>query len=217
MVALGIKGFAISVAVMALTIPAMGGTIILNDVVDPNGSPTFSGDGISVALTDGTSADGLSWTGAGAEAFTLFTPQDLSFFGTFTCAGLCSDTFEVDFIGAGFLPGATANLSIFGTSTGSSIVFDGFTNSNQSLGSVFQNGSGEFSMASTPILLTNPGNFSASVFFHVDMGEGTVSLPEASSADLFVNDGSAVPEPGTIAILAACILLLIYLKRLRKA
>jgi hypothetical protein len=213
----GMKGFATAIAALALTIPATAGTIILGDIVTADGVTTFSGDGISVNPADGTSPDGLRWSSVGATAFTGFTPEDLALSGTFTCSSLCNDTFRVDFVGIGFNPGATVDLSIFGTSTGAALTFSGFASGNESLGSVFTNTTGSFNMSSTPILLANPGNFSGSVFFNLNMGEGTVTLPSASTADVFVNDGSAVPEPGTIAILAACILLLIYMKRLRKA
>jgi hypothetical protein len=44
-----------------------------------------------------------------------------------------------------------------------------------------------------------------------------LTLPAAGTADLVIQPGSAVPEPGTLAIAAACVLVLIYVKRLRKA
>jgi hypothetical protein len=75
------------------------------------------------------------------------------------------------------------------------------------------NSSQVFTDSSTPLVVNNAGDFSGALYLNVE--SGSFNLPNSSTADLIFN--GVVPEPGTLAIAAAALLLLFYVKRLRRA
>jgi len=215
-------------AFASIAIPAAAGTIAITEGFDPNGLMTASPNGLFVNLPTGLSADGLTWNGVGASVFNVSGNSDLSFSGTFTCASSCNDTFEIDFTATGFNPGATSYVSLFGTGVPDFISVQAFAN-NQTLGFAsyptsnitiplaIGNSSLPFSAASSPIVINSAGDFSGELIFNLQTGAGTITVPPLSSADLIVTDAASVPEPGSLAIAAACLILFLYVKRLRKA
>jgi hypothetical protein len=208
---------------IALASVASAGIITITDIVDPNNLTTTSPDGTFVVAPDGTSSDLLSWTGVQAEVFN-FDTSDLSLSGLFVCGstgGNCVDSFAIDFTGTGFGPGTTAFISLVGSTSTSMQLQGSFfqtgVNATTPSAIVNANGSTPFDVSSATFAIDNKGSFSGIFFLDINMGNGNFTLPALSTADLVVTPGAAVPEPGTIAIVAACILLLVYVKRLRRA
>jgi hypothetical protein len=216
-------------ALASIAIPAAAGTIAITDGFDPNGLMTTSPTGVFVNLPDGVSGDGLTWTGVGATVFNLSGNSDLSFSGAFTCASSCNDTFEIDFTASGFNPGTTSYVSLLGSGVPDFISVQALDGANQTLGfvsypssnitipSAIGNSTQSFSVASSPVVINSAGDFSGELFFNLQTEAGTITVPPLSSADLIVTNGASVPEPGSLAIAAACLLLFLYVKRLRKA
>jgi len=203
----------------AVALPTVAATFTITDIVDPNGGITNSVSPFtSVLIPDGASGDGLLWTGVGAEIGNFGSYLDLGFFGSFECVSSgCSDQFTVDYVATGFLSGTTTNVALYGTGDAGFISAEA---GNSSLGYVSANASSSFGTSSIPVLVGNPADFSGEFLISISMaGNSSVSLPTSSTADLVVTPGlqSGVPEPGTLAIVAACGLLLLYVKRLRKA
>jgi hypothetical protein len=205
----------------ALALPTVAATFTLTDITNPNGGTTNAVSPFtSVNIPNGTAGDGLAWTNVGAQ----INPDgpggvDLGFYGSFSCptVGGCSDTFEVDYSAAGYLSGTTTYVALNGFGSGAFTQVQAFGFGNQSLGYISTNAS-EFSVSSNPILLGSPSDSSGALLISIALQDGgTVNLPGGVTADLLVTQGSGVPEPGTLAIVAACGLLLFYVKRLRKA
>ena len=220
----------LGLALASIAIPAAAGTIAITDGFDPNGLMTTSPTGAFVNLPDGVSGDGLTWTGVGATVFNISGNSDLSFSGTFTCASSCNDTFEIDFAASGFNPGTTSYVSLLGSGLPDFISVQALDSANnQTLGYVsypasnatiplaIGNTSPAFSASSTPVVINSAGDFSGELFFNLQTSAGTITVPPLSSADLIVTNGASVPEPGSLAIAAACLILFLYVKRLRKA
>lgn len=207
----------LAAAIAALAIPAAAGTITLISLTDPNNSVTNSPNGTSVSLTNGTSADGLSWTNTGASVFNGLHHADVALFGSFTCAKSCNDQFALSL--ATFIsPGTTGDIQVNGTASPFASI-DAFlkTGSGGSailIAQAFGSFTGPFAISSPTFSLGNGGNFSGTFFFNVAMPAGTLDIPQLQTADLLIN---SVPEPSTIAIVAGSILLLVYVKRLRRA
>jgi hypothetical protein len=220
------RGFALTLALAA--IPVCAGTLTITSIEDPNGNTVTTNP---FALPDGTSNfDTGSWTSVAA---TVFGGSDLQLSGNFSCATVCNDYFTVDFTGTGYNPGATAYVSVFTTYAldyGFSLQAIGA--GNQTLGQLFENANSSvpivvsaiqsgvnstqpqfFTDSSNPVVVNSAGDFSGVLL--LDVQGGSFSLPSSQTADLIIND--VVPEPGTLAIGAACLLLLVYVKRLRKA
>jgi hypothetical protein len=221
----------LGLAFASIAIPAAAGTIAIVDGFDPNGLQTNSPNGAFVNLPNGISADGMSWNGVGAVAFNVSGNSDLSFSGMFTCASVCDDTFEIDFTGTGFNPGTTSYVSLVGSGVPDFISVQALSSNNQTFGyvsypslniTVLQTiqaigNSSVFNVASSPVVINNAGDFSGELFFNLQMEAGTINVPPLSSADLIITNGASVPEPGSLAIAAACLILFLYVKRLRKA
>jgi hypothetical protein len=206
---------------LALASVASAGIITITDIVDPNNLLTASPDGTFVKAPDGTASDTLSWTGVEADVFN-FDTSDLALSGFFVCSstkGGCFNTFAVDFTGTGFGPGTTAFISLVGTSTTNLFLEGSFLQNGVNATSpiAIANATGPFNVNSATFSIDNTGSFSGTFFLDINMGIGNFTLPALSTADLIVTPGASVPEPGTIAIVAACVLLLIYVKRLRRA
>lgn len=207
----------------ASALPTVGASLTLTDIIDPNGVMTSAlSPFTSLSIPGGTSSDDLLWYSAGAQISTVGPALDLGFSGTFVCEGMnsCSDTFEVDYGATGYLSGTTTYVALSGFTTEGFVSGDALGGLNQTLGYTYTNTSGPFSISSTPILVSNPANFSGEFFVTISLpGGNTTYLSSGSTADLLVTpgSGSGVPEPGTLAIVAACGLLLFYVKRLRKA
>jgi hypothetical protein len=205
---------------LASALPTIAGSFTITDIVDPNGNITNAlSPFTSVTITNGFStSDDLGWANVGAQITTLGPTFDLGFYGSFVCStdGGCSDTFEVDYGATGFLSGTNAFVALdgYGSGGGASLQALG---ANQSLGYLSSSGL-SFSITSSPILVGSPADFSGEMFVTISLADGgNLSLPGATSADLIVTQGSGVPEPGTLWIVAACGLLLFYIRRLRKA
>jgi hypothetical protein len=206
---------------LASALPTIAGSLTITDIVDPNGNITSAlSPFTSVTIANGFStSDDLIWTNVGAQITRLGPTFDLGFYGSVVCStdGGCNDTFEVDFGATGFLSGTNAFVALdgFGSEGMASVQAYGF---NQSLGLLSSNSSSSFSYTSNPILVGNPADSLGEVFVTISLEDGgNLSLPGATSADLIVTEGSGVPEPGTLGIVAACGLLLFYIRRLRKA
>jgi hypothetical protein len=200
-------------------VPTFATTFTITDITDPNGVTTNAKSPFTfVLIPNGTaSSDGLVWTGVGAGITTFSSVTDLGFFGNFSCPTVsgCSDTFEVDFGATGFASGTTAFVALHGSSSNGSASLQVF-GGNQSLGFVSSNSS-TINVTSSSILVGNPANFSGDMLINITLANGgTLNLPGGTTADLVTTQGSA-PEPGTLGIVAACGLLLFYVRRLRKA
>jgi hypothetical protein len=206
---------------LASALPTIAGSFTITDIVDPNGNITNAlSPFTSVTITNGFStSDGLGWSNVGAQITTLGPTFDLGFYGEFACStpGGCTDTFEVDYGATGFLSGTNAFVALDGFGSEGSVFLQAY-GANQSLGFLASNASSSFSMTSSPILVGSPADFSGQMYVTISLEDGgNLSLPGATSANLIVTQGSGVPEPGTLGIVAACGLLLFYIRRLRKA
>ncbi len=185
-------------------VPASAGFISINSITGPNGS---------AAGSSGSSVDGLSWNGLGATA----SSNDLALYGSFFCSATCNDYFDVSFFAGTGASTNSAQLSAVGTANGQAFnLFSYSYQMNQSLGFLQVGNTGlSFDVHSTPVFFGG-GNFSGELILQVMMSNGgRITFPSGSTVDLLLN--GAVPEPATLAIAAACLALLIYVKRLRKA
>jgi hypothetical protein len=191
-------------AVMLLcAAPASAAYISIISITGPNGL---------AAGASGNTTDGLTWSGLGASV----TSNDLALYGSFFCSATCTDFFDIQFIAGTETKYNVAQLSAVGTANGQA--FNLFANSretNQSLGFLQVGNTGlSFNVQSTPSFFSG-GNFSGDLILELMMTSGgRITFPSGSTADLFLN---SAPEPATLAIAAACIALLVYVKRLRKA
>jgi hypothetical protein len=196
--------------------PAKATSIYVSEVLDPGGNQiTLVNSGTGLYASG--SYNDISWT----SLRVVPTANGFGLSGQFSCSDSCYFTFEVDFSGSGYNPGTTAHVSELGTATTfANTTWSAFV-SNTSIGSTSTNGSGSFNTGqSSPIVVPySGGNFSGEAFFDISMGSpGNLTLYAGSTADLvFRNGSSSVPEPGSLAIGGACIGLLFYIKRRRKA
>lgn len=189
----------------------------LSQLTAPDGS-SVTGLG-PLSLTNG-STNGFTWSGVGASVLTVGSNSRISLAGTFACvtASCFNETFSLSFYFGPVQPGYTANVSLTGNTTALSTVVS--LSANRPAGSLGQvtgnsNISSVFALQSLPIAIGG-GNFSGTMTFTINqMLTGTVTIPPGATGDLLFTS-SSVPEPGTIAIGAACLLLLVYVKTLRK-
>jgi len=155
-----------------------------------------------------------------ATVTTTSTFSNLAFSGAFGCNVACNDTFRVTFTVTGLAADSIGSVSLAGTANTSHITDLTIVNAGtkQIVTETFANTSGSFSTQSDPASMGSFGNSTSfTMRFNLQMGPGNLSVPAGSTADFLVTTAPAVPEPATFSILAACVLLFIYVKRLRRA
>lgn len=162
----------------------------------------------------------VAWTGVGATVTNSPTVSNLAVFGSFSCLRDCVQEIVVDFTGTGFQKGYTLDLSLagFASRTADVSLFAHTTTGGNSSLNLNNVGNGSFTGASLSQLITTPGDFTGQLYLTLSLTGGNLSLPQNSTADLFVTPTvSAVPEPATVGIVVGSLGLLVFVRRLRKS